>query len=69
MPYYVDGFVERIRNCKGEIVLDGLYHEKQSVSSDFHTRSRTIAEMEIHAGPAQLRYFHNQCTFKRGQSI
>jgi hypothetical protein len=42
-------FVERIRNCKGEIVLDGPDHEKQAVSSDFHTRSRTIAEMEIHA--------------------
>jgi predicted deacetylase len=49
-------FVERIRNCKGEIVLHGLYHEKANGQlDDFHTRSRAITEVEIRAG---LEIFH-----------
>jgi predicted deacetylase len=44
-------FVDRIKNCKGEIALHGLYHENiRRQLDDFHTRSRAIAEVEIRAG-------------------
>jgi predicted deacetylase len=44
-------FVERIRNCKGEIALHGLYHElKSGQLDDFHTRSRATTEVELRAG-------------------
>ena len=44
-------FIKQIKNCKGEIALHGLYHEKRnSQLDDFHTRSSAIAEVEIRAG-------------------
>lgn len=44
-------FVERIKRCKGEIALHGLYHEKVNGQlDDFHSRSRAITEVEIRAG-------------------
>ena len=44
-------FINQIKNCKGEIALHGLYHEKRNGQiDDFHTRSIAIAEIEIRAG-------------------
>ena len=44
-------FVERIRSCKGEIALHGMYHElKNGHLDDFHTRSRATTEVELRAG-------------------
>ncbi len=44
-------FVERIRNCKGEIALHGMYHElKNGQLDDFHTRSRATTKVELRAG-------------------
>ncbi|MFZ0895829.1 MAG: DUF2334 domain-containing protein [Candidatus Nitrosopolaris sp.] len=45
-------FVERIRNCKGEITLHGMYHElKNGQLEDFHTMSRATTEVELRACP------------------
>ncbi|MGC1929763.1 MAG: DUF2334 domain-containing protein [Candidatus Nitrosopolaris sp.] len=45
------GFVDKIKSCKGEIVLHGLYHEnRRGFCDDFHTRSKAAAEEEIRAG-------------------
>jgi predicted deacetylase len=44
-------FVEQVKDCKGEIVLHGLYHEKTNGQlDDFHTRSIAITEVDIRAG-------------------
>jgi predicted deacetylase len=44
-------FVDKIKSCKAEIVLHGLYHENKSGKiDDFHTRSRAVTEGEIRAG-------------------
>lgn len=44
-------FINQIKNCKGEIALHGLYHEKRNGQlDDFHTRSTAIVEVEIRAG-------------------
>ena len=44
-------FIRQIKNCKGEIALHGLYHEKKNGQiDDFHTRSTTLVEVEIRAG-------------------
>jgi len=44
-------FINQIKNCKGEIALHGLYHEKRNGQiDDFHTRSIAIVEVEIRAG-------------------
>jgi len=44
-------FVDKIKSCKAEIVLHGLYHENKSGKiDDFHTRSRAVTEEEIRAG-------------------
>src|SRR3989441_830363 len=44
-------FIKQIKNCKGEIALHGLYHEKRnSQHDDFQIRSTAIVEVEIRAG-------------------
>lgn len=44
-------FIRKIKNCKGEIALHGLYHEKKNGQiDDFHTRSTALVEVEIRAG-------------------
>ncbi|MDQ6866828.1 MAG: DUF2334 domain-containing protein, partial [Thermoproteota archaeon] len=44
-------FINQIKNCKGEIALHGLYHEKRNGQiDDFHTRSIATVEVEIRAG-------------------
>jgi predicted deacetylase len=44
-------FVNKIKSCKGQIALHGLYHEnKRNQLDDFHTRSKAAAEEEIRAG-------------------
>lgn len=45
------GFVDKIKSCKAEIVLHGLYHENRSGKlDDFHTRTKAVTEEEIRAG-------------------
>jgi peptidoglycan/xylan/chitin deacetylase (PgdA/CDA1 family) len=45
------GFVDKIKSCKGEIVLHGLYHETRRRQIDnFGTRTKAAAEQEIRAG-------------------
>ncbi|PWU82374.1 MAG: hypothetical protein DLM72_02130 [Candidatus Nitrosopolaris wilkensis] len=41
-------FINQIKNCKGEIALHGLYHEKRNGQiDDFHTRSTAIVDVCI----------------------
>ncbi|MGB6531337.1 MAG: DUF2334 domain-containing protein, partial [Candidatus Nitrosopolaris sp.] len=45
------GFVDKIKSCKGEIVLHGLYHEnKRHQIDNFGTRTKAVAEQELRAG-------------------
>jgi predicted deacetylase len=45
------GFVDKIKSCKAEVVLHGLYHEnRRRRLDDFHTRTKAAAEEEIRAG-------------------
>ena len=42
------GFVDKIKSCKGEIVLHGLYHEnRRGFCDDFHTRTKAAAEEAV----------------------
>jgi uncharacterized protein len=44
-------FVDKIKSCKGEIVLHGLYHEDRRHQIDnFGTRTKAAAEQGIRAG-------------------
>lgn len=44
-------FVEKVKCCKGEIALHGLYHEnKRHQIDDFRTKTKVLAEQEIRAG-------------------
>jgi hypothetical protein len=44
-------FIDQIKNCKGEIALHGLNHEKRNGQlDDFNTRSSAVIEVEIRAG-------------------
>jgi predicted deacetylase len=44
-------FIEKIKHCKGEIVLHGLYHEnRRHQIDDFEVKTKRLAEQEIRAG-------------------
>ena len=44
-------FVDRLKSCRGEIVLYGLYHEnKRHQIDNFGARTKAAPEQEIRAG-------------------
>ena len=51
-------FIKQIKNCKGEIALHGLYHEKRNRQLTIFIQS-AIAEVEIRAG---RMFYHSECT-------
>ncbi|MGB6672784.1 MAG: DUF2334 domain-containing protein [Candidatus Nitrosopolaris sp.] len=52
-------FVDKIKSCKGEIVLHGLYHENRKHQIDnFGTRTKAAAEQGIRAADQMYSYHH-----------